>query len=202
MADTICFDKSTFYTFLFVGIGIIMYVLYNIHTKQLLYAKTEITEQLQNVSDQHQQELKEQESMLKQAFAQQMASNAQRFEDSERMVNPFVPPVQRGPLSYLGAIQTTPVGIPTRGEYGPFQQVGYLQSGGNVDHAMPLMGRRIHSNKYEYYTFHHKNPTIKIPINVKADQEIYDDSTIPVPGYTGTFTVKLYELDHPRYIPY
>jgi len=67
---------------------------------------------------------------------------------------------------------------------------------------MPLMGRRIHSRKHEYYTFHHNNPNIKIPINIKGDQEIYDETSLQVPGYKGNFTVKIYDLDHPRYVPY
>lgn len=203
MADTICFDRKSFYTFIFVGFALIVYVLYKVHEEQLV----KVSQELSLTSEKHKLELDEQKSALMQQMTQhaqiaQTAQNAQRFEDSERMMNPFVPPLQRGPFSYAGAMLTVPVSTPSRGEYGPFQQIGYLQNGNNIDQAMPLMGRRIYSNKYEYYTFHHNNPTIKIPIVTKAGSEIYDDSTITVPGYTGTFAVKMYELDHPRYIPY
>jgi len=90
---------------------------------------------------------------------------------------------------------------PTRGEYGSFQQVGYLYNTADVDQAMPLISRRIHSNQYEYYTFHHKNPQIKIPIKIQGNQEINDGDTVSVQGY-GNLQAQIYDLDAPRYIPY
>lgn len=143
-----------------------------------------------------------QEQYLKQMFAQQMAENDQRFTSGERMMNPFVPPVRSDSLSVLSMLQTAPVSVPTRGEYGPFQQFGYLQDPNDVEKAMPLMGRKIHNGRFEYYTFHHNNDNIKIPINIKGDQEIYDGSQVSVHGYPGKFTVKLYDLNGLKYIPY
>jgi len=218
----ICFDKTTFYLFLFCGLAVIISVLLYIHVRQLESVKDSFNAKLKYLHQQTQQTRQDQ-SQSHSAFADANATGSaiglelgpgpkpiqiQPAEiiqqDVERMVNPFIPPMQRNPYSIAGMALTAPVmtNVPTHGEYGPFQQVGYLQNAGNIDHAMPLMGRRIYSNKYEYYTFHHNNPTIKIPIKVKGDQEIYDDITINVPGYAGQFKVKIYELDAPRYIPY
>ncbi len=95
-----------------------------------------------------------------------------------------------------------PVTVPTRGEYGSFQQTGYLYNKDLPDQAMPLMGRRIHSNQYEYYTFHHNNQQIKIPVDVAGKRLLNDGETVSVSGYPQQFHVKIYELDSPRYIPY
>ena len=131
-----------------------------------------------------------------------LAAQAQRHEDMQRLAHPLVPPVRRGPFSYMPGGPTVPVSIPTRGEYGSFQQSGYLFNTNTPDQAMPLMGRRIHSNQYEYYTFHHNNPQIKIPIKIQGNKEINDGDTVTVPGYNNNFSAKIYDLDAPRYIPY
>ena len=208
MNDNICFDKTSFYSFVTVAIVVISVVLYQIHKKILDQAQ----QQIQEMESEFKREMKQQQRLqsdheqhMKAAFlasqTREMASDIQHREDAERMFNPFVPPVKRGPLSFIGAMKTTPVNIPTRGEYGSFQQLGYLQGKDDINHAMPLMGRRIHSNQWEYYTFHHKNPNIKIPLGTH-NNEIYDKSEMQIPGYTGNFDVKIYELDHPRYVPY
>jgi uncharacterized protein YdeI (BOF family) len=131
------------------------------------------------------------------------ASEVQRLEDMQRMTHPLAPPMRRGPFSYTGHRgPTAPVGIPTRGEYGSFQQMGFLHNAADPDQAMPLVGRRIHSNQYEYYTFHHNNPQIKIPIKIQSNKEINDGDEVTVSGYTTDMQAKIYELDVPRYIPY
>ena len=204
--NMICFNRETFYLYISIALLIIGYVLYQVHTSQLTKANDEIKQLQQEFKDEIQQQERHfnirQDHRIRQIRdLQQVAHNIQHHEDSQRMFNPFTPPVKRGPLSYLGAIQTRPVNIPTRGEYGAFQQVGYLHSKDDVDQAMPLMGRRLNSSQWEYYTFHHNNPTIKIPIETRK-QEIYADTELKVPGYNGDFSVKIYSLDHPRYIPY
>lgn len=203
----ICFDRKNFYLYTTVALVIIAFVLYSIHSRQLENARDHLKEvrrefkEAVRKQDQQYQDADNAHTHQPLREMQQMAHNVQHHEDAQRMFNPFVPPVNRGSLSFLGALKTTPVNTPTRGEYGSFQQMGYLQSEDESDHAMPLMGRRIHSNQWEYYTFHHNNPNIKIPLKTKYD-EIRDDSKMNVPGYSSNFTVKIYNLDHPRYIPY
>lgn len=114
--------------------------------------------------------------------------------DLTRMLHPMVPPYRRA-----GYHLNT--GIPTRGPYGPFHAMGFLHNAADAEQAMPLMGRRIHSNQYEYYTFHHSNPNIKIPI--KEKKEIDDGATINLQSYPGvSFRVSLYDTDQPAYTPF
>lgn len=198
----ICFDQSSFYIFVMITVAIILWALWNIHYNQLQKFAKMITTEREHFIAENKQSLLDQEQYLKHMFAQQMATDEQRFVNGERMMNPFVPPVRSDTLSFMGALKSQPVNIPTRGEYGPFQQFGYLQNSNDIEKAMPLMGRKVDSNRFEYYTFHHNNNAIKIPVNIRGDREINDGDSVNVNGYSGQFTAKLYDLDYPRYIPY
>lgn len=188
----VCFDSSAFYTVMIVGMGTIMYVIFNIYQQ-----KIEETTALFSSSD---TDVEQQPSMdVRRGL---FAAQVQRLEDMQRMQHPLTPPVRRGPFSYTGTGPSLPVSIPTRGEYGSFQQMGFLHNPNDADQAMPLIGRRIHSNQYEYYTFHHNNPQIKIPIKITGNGEINDGDSVAVYGYANQLTAKIYDLDAPRYIPY
>jgi hypothetical protein len=197
----ICFDTSTFYTVMIVGCSIIAYVVISIYKDKL-----EETKALFGIDDSvstPQEQQQPQSPPTDNGFARSVfAAQVQRLEDMQRMQHPLTPPVRRGPFSYTGTGPSVPVTIPTRGEYGGFQQMGFLHNTNNEDQAMPLVGRRIHSNQYEYYTFHHNNPQIKIPIKLPGSTEINDGDSITVNGYAATLQAKIYELDAPRYIPY
>lgn len=130
-----------------------------------------------------------------------IANTAQRQQDYHRMANPFIPPVQRGPFSPMLAEKTMPINSPTHGEYGNFQQVGYAYKPNNPDQMFQLFGRRIYSNKHEYYVVH-PITLIKIPIKVKNDYELSNDDQIIIKGFPGDFKVEIYDLDQPRYVPY
>ena len=67
---------------------------------------------------------------------------------------------------------------------------------------LKLFGRRTDTYKWEYYVTHHDDPSLKIPISRQGDREIFDGDKIPIPGYNGRYTVKLYNYEAPRYIPY
>ena len=85
---------------------------------------------------------------------------------------------------------------------GVYNQMGFLHNPENVDQAMPLMGRRLHSQQFEYYTFHHNNPDIKIPIKITGDKEINDGDNVTINIYGKPFQAKIYDLDTPRYVPF
>ena len=116
-----------------------------------------------------------------------------------------------------------PINIPTRGESGGFQQVGVLHKIDTSDETMqignnnepvilPLMGAPTYngSNKWTYYTATDKYNQIKLPItnkNRKCDSEygcdeLYDEETVTIPAYNGSFKVKKYDFDKPRYLPF
>ena len=148
-------------------------------------------------------------------------------KDYERVVNPLLPPERRNqyidPHSHTMVSPGVPINIPTRGESGGFQQIGVLHKIETSDETMkvgnntepvilPLMGAPTYngSNKWTYYTATDKYNQIKLPItnnNRKCDSEygcdeLYDGDNVTIPAYNGSFEVKIYEFDKPRYLPF
>jgi hypothetical protein len=148
-------------------------------------------------------------------------------KDHERVINPLLPPERRNqyidPHSHVMVSPGVPINIPTRGESGGFQQIGALhkietsdetmQVGNNTEPViLPLMGAPTYngSNKWTYYTATDKYNQIKLPItnnNRQCDSEygcdeIYDGDNVTIPAYNGSFQVKIYQFDKPRYLPF
>jgi hypothetical protein len=121
----------------------------------------------------------------------------------QRMRDPLTPPLKSYPpyLSPYPLPLAPSINIPSRGEIGPFQQLGYCYRANQPDHMFPLFGRPTYSAKWEYYVVHPQN-SIKIPINTKNDWEISNDDDIHIRGFPGSFKVNLYENDQPRYLPF
>ena len=192
----ICFDSSAFYTVMCVGFTVIAYVIITIYQDNLLEARKFYRRVPRS-------QARTAEPTAGQIYlSTQLAAKVQRLEDMQRMMDPLTPPNRRGPFDHAGySVGTSLVGIPTRGEYGSFQQLGYIYNGDDVKQTMPLVGRRIHSNQYEYYTFHHYNPALKIPITVQSNKELNDGDAVTLTGYPSQFKTKLYDLDAPRYMP-
>jgi len=115
-----------------------------------------------------------------------------------------------------------PINIETRGSGGDFSQIGILSKqaisndektpGNNTDSSvLPLFGKPTYrgSSKWLYYTETDKYNPIKIPITVNnrdctddmGCDELYDGSEVEIPSYNGTFKVKIYKFNKPRYIP-
>ena len=99
------------------------------------------------------------------------------------------------------------INIPTRGFPEDYQLKGLLLRN-NTETAYNLFGRQKFpgSSQYEYYIIANMDRNhVKIPLKINGDKEIEDSQTINVPGTNqnnGSFTVKLYDYDVPRYIPY
>ena len=148
-------------------------------------------------------------------------------KDHERIINPLMPPERRNhyidPHSHLMVSPGVPINIPTRGESGGFQQIGVLHKIESTDTTMrvgqntepvilPLMGAPTYngSNKWTYYTATDKYNQIKLPLtnnNRQCDSEygcdeLYDDDLVTIPAYNGSFKVKIYQFDKPRYLPF
>lgn len=117
----------------------------------------------------------------------------------KRLSDPLMPPERTHPYMQT---QMVPINIPTRGYPEQYQQYGILMKNDDSGDTFSLFGRREYpgSRTYEYYvTSSAKYNAVKIPLSSK--KEIYDGSEISVPGYSGQYKVKLYELDSPKYIP-
>jgi hypothetical protein len=148
-------------------------------------------------------------------------------KDYERVINPLLPPERRNhyidPHSHVMVSPGVPINIPTRGESGGFQQVGALHKIDTTDETMqignnsepvilPLMGAPTYngSHKWSYYTATDKYNQIKLPITNKSRQcdseygcdELYDEDIVTIPAYNGSFKVKKYDFDKPRYLPF
>ena len=128
-------------------------------------------------------------------------------KDYERLINPLLAPER----SYDG-VYRVPINIPTRGYDTNYQQVGTLQLD---DKILPLYGkpRWTGAHRWNYYTNTDGYNTIKLPVfnsqnrNCLDDNgcdELYDgdNAIIPQYGKNKTFSVSVYQLDKPRYIPF
>ena len=128
------------------------------------------------------------------------------------------PIIDEGPSS-----RGLPINIETRGSGGDFQQIGILYKnditdeekspGNNTDNnVLPLYGKPTYrgSNKFLYYTETDKLNPVKIPISVNSKDctddmgcdELTDGGNVSIPSYNGSFNVKIYKFNKPRYIPY
>ncbi len=208
MNNQVCFQSNHFAVFVLVGMAIIGYALWQVHLQsqqinELIKDQRESDEGKIKVKQHVQQQVQDLDNQrqLKIMATAQGLKNEQREQDYQRMTNPLIPPLQRDHYSPLFAQRIVPVNIPTRGEYDDFQQVGYAYKLGQTDQMFPVFGRRIHSNKYEYYVVHPATQ-IKIPIRTKNDWELTTEDKVVIKGFAGDFKVEIYGLDQPRYIPY
>lgn len=222
-----CFDKSTFTLILIIGI---VGTLYGInHNRDKL---TQNNQELSSKKTQYQElesQLENQESKIKslenKVHREQNGRQLQDVQDTitadymytvekdyQRVVNPLMPPERSYP--YRTNRIGVPINIPTRGESSHFQQVGALtsKSSNGEPIILPLYGKPTYpgSNKWLYYTGTDKYPSVKLPVNHKKKEcqgdfgceEIHNGDSIQVPAYGNDFSVSVYQLDKPRYIPY
>lgn len=107
------------------------------------------------------------------------------------------------------------INIPTRGLPPRYEQIGYLSSdkhaGVQVNNIIPLYGRRTYSGSgnWNYYT--KTQAGVKIPLSmdgrdcsddIPGCRELYDEDVVEVRALDGDYTVSLYNVGAPRYIPY
>lgn len=150
-------------------------------------------------------------------------SNDVLQRDRKVINNPLYPPLKRDYHVEQDQPRGIPINIETRGSSGNFQQIGILSKniiaddnqtpGNNTDsNVLPLYGKPTYrgSNQWLYYTETDKLNPVKIPITVNNKdctddygcKELYDGDSVDIPAYNGTFNVKIYKFDKPRYIPY
>lgn len=128
----------------------------------------------------------------------------QQSKDLDALINPLSAPLRRNTMLQepsMVQVNDRSINVPTQGEYSSWHQVGILRQKVVTDpeQMMPLIGRRIDRNRWEYYTTNHLNTSLKIPID--QSNEFYDGDELEIPGYTGTFVIEIYDYDKPRYLP-
>jgi hypothetical protein len=122
--------------------------------------------------------------------------------------NVLVTPPQNAIMSMVP--NRVPVNIETRGPSPDFTQIGILtKSEENL--ILPLMGRRLQRDKFQYYTFSNTgNINTKLPVSKNGKSctgeygcdELYNGDTVYVEGYKDTFLATIYENSRFNYIPY
>lgn len=83
-----------------------------------------------------------------------------------------------------------------------YKQLGFVHQENSEN--LPLYGRaKYHgSDQYEYYIQDGTRNQIKIPIERKKNNELYDDDTVQITSLEGDYIVSLYPREKIRYIPY
>lgn len=178
----ICFDKITFYTYLFLLGFFLCFTLYvylhrnfkiNYNSNSDLNLKQELMNEIQKLRSEN--------------------SSAQ-YRDEVRSPQPiflnkiFNPLISPSP-SYPGGSFSTP---PFDG-FRQFQMLGYLTGPSG---QFPVMGRYKFSgntNKYEYQCINEGRNRVKIQFKNKNDEELYDGDSVTVQELGGELTFKKYE---------
>jgi hypothetical protein len=119
----------------------------------------------------------------------------------------FKPPERRLPFHAYPENIKNIINIPSRGYPDNYQLMG-LVIRDNTETAYNLFGRQTYpgSNQYEYYVQRTGvNDNVKIPIQIKGNKEIEDGQEIDIIGTNkekGSFMIKLYDYNSPRYNPF
>lgn len=119
------------------------------------------------------------------------------------MMDPSVPPLKTD--FYQPCV---PVNVETRGVPLDYSQLGLLTRG---DTILPLFGRRLWSDKWQYYAISNTGVVnTKLPMKFKGRsctgeygcEELSTGDTVYVEGYKQSFGVTLYETARLQYLPY
>jgi hypothetical protein len=111
---------------------------------------------------------------------------------------------------------TSTYGIPVNIETQPvrshsFDQVGILTRERGGDMILPLFGRNVNHDKWQYYTLSNTgNISSKLPVKVQnrdgmneyGINEMNNGEIVFVQGYNDSFVSTLYDSRGPSYIPY
>lgn len=182
LTDTICFPKDQFYMVIVLSLVIIGLVLYYrvqcpvnqtpdvIHQPKYRPSNADVDSHI----DSH-------------VYGHIDHHISSRIQDHLRTYDVLTPPFRRSPYPHMRPIYT-------QGDVGSFMQMGYVQSGALM---LPLFGRRIQRNRYEYYVTHKDNPMIKIAVGGRNQTELSNGDELSVNGYDNPMKVNLYSVDYP-----
>jgi len=185
----ICFDKSLFYTYLFLLGFFVCFTLYvYLHPKIDNNSNSDLNLKQELMNEIH----------------KVRSENSVQHRDEVRSLQPMFLNKIFNPLSGTSLINPQGSFSNPRGydAFREFQQLGYI-SGPNGRY--PVMGRykfNGKSDKFEYYSIDNERGRIKIPFKNKNNNELYDGDSINIDELGGEFTFKKYEdTDGNRYNP-
>ena len=117
-----------------------------------------------------------------------------RQRDLGVIANPLLPPEKRTERPTidmtLPLLRNKYIGLPTRGSYDTYQNVGYLSKEGDTDNVLKLFGRQKYpgSNQYEYYAIKSTNvDQFKVPMYEQKRQLFDGDTVVLQKIFPGTY---------------
>jgi hypothetical protein len=122
--------------------------------------------------------------------------------DYRKMYDPLQTATRRYTYDPVVYASGGPYNERTRGYYPGNQMMGFLSTPDDPDRMLKLYGRRLDRYRYEYYTTHHDDPHLKLPIKNRGDKEFMEGDVVKIPGYDREYVVNLYEFESPRYLPF
>ena len=104
------------------------------------------------------------------------------------------------------------INIRTQGEPSEYTSIGILTRLDGIESTLPLVGRSINRDNWNYYTINDKNNSLlfKLPIynannknclNEYGCQMLNDGDIVKIEGTDATFKVTTYENEKARYLP-
>lgn len=195
MNNQVCFDQGLIYTSLFVFLFSIVIFYYTFKKSNERFSSIDLYSSL--TKDSLREKLKEIETKLykaeldKQECERQLstaqANTATNTVSINRIYNPLIAPERTYP-NLSNTDQS-------------YQQVGYITNTSSNTLRFPLFGRKKYrrSDKWEYYIIDNSENKIKIPIQVRNENELFNGDSVVVDS--DTYQVAIYEIDNIRYNP-
>lgn len=125
------------------------------------------------------------------------------LRDLSVVQNPLVPPERRHNTEFNNLLRNRiKINEYTRGGPDNYQLVGLLYRS-DIDKKINLFGRPVYpgSLEWEYYISGNDSGGMEYKFPLQINREIFDNTKILNPIDNNEYTVKIYELNKPRYIP-
>jgi len=208
MSDSICFNKNTFLSMVFVVIVATALYMYNSPQKQSFCPPcptcppTKVNVVKEVVPKQEVKKI-----IKEKVIPEEVIEDPLKEMDYDRLEDPLTPPYRRLPRhAYPSKALRRSINYPTRGFPDNFHYVGNLIRKSD-EKFIKLFGRQTYpgSNKYEYYgiTTDPNGMETKIQIKSPKDQELFDKDELDVEIFGGgKFKLYMNEFDVPRYNPF
>lgn len=208
--NSVCFVKSSFYTYLFILVCVISYLVYffkhsqdkymskvtmynDMNRDTLLQTLTQTQNELYNAK------LNEQKSQHSLQTLQALQQTNTQSNITSRLIEKIYNPL----ISPESIYSNGRVSNGIFDGYQQYQMLGYLSGG--VGKQYPVFGRYKYpgkSDKYEYYTISDDRNRIKIIIQTKNYNELFSGDKIMVPQISSQELVfTKYEVESVRYNP-
>ena len=190
--DTVCLSKSHL-SFILIFVIILVFIYKNITNQKGTFNDKILNKIMKKINQIENEKVTDKQ-------VNEVNDKANEIEIKKVYYDDFHPPEQINR-------HVRSINIPTRGFPENYQLKGLLLRD-NTETAYNLFGRQKFpgSTQYEYYIIANMDRNhVKIPLKMNGDKEIEDGKSINVPGTNqnnGSFIVKLYDYNVPRYIPY